>query len=70
MKVVSAGSFDGSRLTFYFTAENRVDFRALVRDLARTFRARIDLRQIGVRDEPSLLADSDPAAAPCVVRPG
>jgi len=52
MKVVSAEySFDGSRLTFFFTAEQRVDFRQLVRELARIFRTRIELRQIGVRDE-------------------
>ncbi len=55
MKVVDAEySFDGSRLVFSFTAEKRVDFRALVRDLARTFHARIELRQIGVRDETKL----------------
>jgi len=52
MKVVSAEySFDGSRLTFFFTAEQRVDFRELVRELARDFRTRIELRQVGVRDE-------------------
>jgi len=43
--------FDGHKIVFYFTAEERVDFRALVRDLAREFKARIDMRQIGVRDE-------------------
>ena len=43
-------TFDGSRLVFYFTAESRVDFRELVRDLAAEFRMRIELRQIGVRD--------------------
>ena len=43
--------FDGSRLIFYFTAEGRVDFRELVRDLAAHFRTRIEMRQIGVRDE-------------------
>lgn len=43
--------FDGSRITFYFVAEERVDFRDLVRDLAAKFHARIDMRQIGVRDE-------------------
>ena len=43
--------FDGSRLIFYFTAETRVDFRELVRDLAGRFRTRIEMRQIGVRDE-------------------
>jgi len=48
-------SFDGSRLTFYFTAAERVDFRLLVRDLARAFRSRIELRQIGPRDEAKLL---------------
>jgi len=56
MKVIRAEyNFDGSYLTFYFTAEKRVDFRALVRDLARVFRARIELRQVGVRDEVKLL---------------
>lgn len=43
--------FDRNKLTFYFTAEHRVDFRALVRDLAAVYRTRIELRQIGVRDE-------------------
>src|SRR6266496_3692644 len=47
-------TFDGSRLTFYFTANERVDFRALVRDLAATFRTRIELRQIGARDQAKL----------------
>ena len=52
MKLVEAEyTFDGSRLTFYFTADERVDFRALVRDLAATFRTRIELRQIGARDQ-------------------
>ena len=48
-------TFDGDKLLFFFTAEGRVDFRALVRDLARTFRKRIELIQIGVRDEARLL---------------
>ena len=43
--------FDGNRITFYFTAEKRVDFRELVKDLAAIYRTRIELRQIGVRDE-------------------
>ncbi len=43
--------FDGSKLIFYFTAEKRVDFRSLVRDLATMFKGRIEMRQIGVRDE-------------------
>ncbi|MDE2973611.1 MAG: stage 0 sporulation family protein [Gemmatimonadota bacterium] len=47
--------FDRKKLIIYFTADRRVDFRALVRDLARSFRTRIELRQIGVRDEAALL---------------
>jgi len=47
--------FDGARLLFYFTAEARVDFRELVRDLAAEFRTRIEMRQIGVRDEAKAL---------------
>ena len=47
--------FDGSRLIFYYTAEGRVDFRELVRDLAAHFRVRIEMRQIGVRDEAKML---------------
>ena len=48
-------SFDGSKIVFFFTSEGRVDFRELVRDLAGVFRARIELRQIGVRDEAKML---------------
>jgi cell fate regulator YaaT (PSP1 superfamily) len=56
MKVTEAEwQLDRNRLILYFTAERRVDFRELVRDLARTFRTRIELRQIGVRDEAALL---------------
>lgn len=56
MKVTEAEwQFDRNKLIIYFTADKRVDFRQLVRDLARTFRARIELRQIGVRDEAALL---------------
>ena len=52
MKLVQAEySFDRSKIIFYFTAEGRVDFRNLVKDLAKIFKARIELRQIGVRDE-------------------
>ena len=55
MKLVEAEyTYDGSRLTFYFTADERVDFRALVRDLASAFRTRIELRQIGARDQAKL----------------
>lgn len=56
MKVTEAEwQFDRNKLTLFFTADKRVDFRELVRDLARTFRTRIELRQIGVRDEAALL---------------
>ena len=49
--------FGGERVIFYFLAEKRVDFRELVKDLAREYRTRIEMRQIGVRDEAKLLAD-------------
>ena len=48
-------TFDGSKLLFYFTADGRVDFRELVKDLATVFRTRIELRQIGVRDESKMM---------------
>jgi len=48
-------AFDGSRLALYFTAESRVDFRELVRELAAEFHTRIEMRQIGVRDEAKLI---------------
>ena len=48
-------SFDGSKILFFFTADGRVDFRELVKDLAGVFRSRIELRQIGVRDEAKML---------------
>ena len=48
-------AFDNSKLLFYFTSEGRVDFRELVRDLAGVFRTRIELRQIGIRDESRLI---------------
>ena len=55
MKLVKAEyAFDGKKITFYFTADGRVDFREPVRDLASVFRTRIELRQIGVRDETRL----------------
>ena len=55
MKLVGAEyTFDRSKIIFYFTSEERVDFRELVKDLAAIFRARIELRQIGVRDEAKL----------------
>ena len=56
MKLVEAEyTFDGNKLLFYFTAEGRIDFRELVKDLATVFRTRIELRQIGVRDEAKML---------------
>jgi cell fate regulator YaaT (PSP1 superfamily) len=56
MKLVDVEyTFDGSKIIFYFTAEGRVDFRELVKDLAAVFRTRIELRQIGVRDEAKML---------------
>ncbi len=56
MKIIKAQfNFDGSHLVFYFVAENRVDFRELVRDLAKTFDTKVELRQIGVRDEAKLM---------------
>jgi cell fate regulator YaaT (PSP1 superfamily) len=58
MKVIQAEyNFDGSRLVFYFTAEKRVDFRKLVKELAKTFRSRIELKQVGVRDEAKMTGD-------------
>ena len=56
MKLVDVEyTFDNSKILFYFTAEGRVDFRTLVKDLATVFRTRIELRQIGVRDEAKML---------------
>ncbi|HBL40584.1 MAG TPA: stage 0 sporulation protein [Ruminococcaceae bacterium] len=56
MKLVNVEyTLDGGKILFYFTADNRVDFRELVKDLAGVFRTRIELRQIGVRDEAKML---------------
>ncbi len=56
MKLVRAEYlFDGSKIVFYFTADGRIDFRELVRDLAQHFRTRIEMRQIGVRDEAKMV---------------
>ena len=56
MKLVDAEyTFDNNKLLFYFTADGRIDFRELVKDLAAVFRTRIELRQIGVRDETKLM---------------
>lgn len=61
MKLIEAEySFDRSKITFFFTAEGRIDFRELVKDLAKEFKARIELKQIGVRDEAKLLGGFGP----------
>lgn len=61
MKLVDVEyTFDRNKIIFYFTAEGRVDFRELVKDLAAIFRTRIELRQIGVRDEAKLLGGIGP----------
>ncbi|MBX6394427.1 MAG: stage 0 sporulation family protein [Alicyclobacillaceae bacterium] len=61
MKLVDAEyTFDRNKLIFYFTAEGRVDFRELVKDLAAVFRTRIELRQIGVRDEAKMIGGIGP----------
>lgn len=65
MKLVSVEcTFDRSKMMFYFTANGRVDFRALVKDLASTFKTRIELRQIGVRDEARMLGGLGPCGRP------
>jgi len=60
--------FGGDRIFFYFLAEKRVDFRALVRDLAREFQTRIEMRQVGVRDEARLLGDYERCGRPLCCR--
>lgn len=65
MKLLEAAyTLDGKRLTFSFVAEGRVDFRDLVRDLAQTFRCRIELRQVGVRDQARLIGGLGPCGRP------
>ena len=65
MKLVSVEySFDGTKILFYFTANGRVDFRSLVKDLASVFKMRIELRQIGVRDEAKMLGGLGPCGRP------
>ncbi len=66
MKLVGCEfSFDGKKVVFYFTAEGRVDFRELVKDLASAFRIRIELRQVGIRDETRLIGGLAPCGRPC-----
>lgn len=65
MKLVDVEyTFDNSKILFYFTADGRVDFRDLVKDLASVFRTRIELRQIGVRDEAKMLGGLGPCGRP------
>ena len=66
MKLIGAEySFDGKKLTFFFSAEERVDFRELVKNLAAQFRLRIELRQIGIRDETKILGGIAPCGRTC-----
>lgn len=58
-------AFDGNKVIFYFSAENRVDFRELVKDLAAVFHIRIELRQVGVRDETRILGGIAPCGRVC-----
>lgn len=58
-------SFDGKKIVLYFTSENRIDFRDLVRNLASELKARIELRQIGIRDETKLLGGLGPCGRDC-----
>ena len=65
MKLIDAEyTFDNNKVLFYFTADGRVDFRELVKDLAAVFRTRIELRQIGVRDEAKMLGGLGPCGRP------
>jgi len=65
MKLVDAEyQFDGNKLTIFFTADERVDFRELVKDLAASYRTRIELRQIGVRDEAKKIGGIGPCGVP------
>lgn len=66
MKLVDVEyTFDNSKIVFYFTADGRVDFRELVKDLASVFKTRIELRQIGVRDEAKMLGGLGPCGRAC-----
>lgn len=66
MKLVGCEySFDGKKIVFYFTADGRVDFRELVKELASTFKVRIELRQVGIRDETKLLGGLAPCGRAC-----
>ena len=66
MKLIGAEySFDGKKLTFFFSADDRVDFRELVKQLAQNFKVRIELRQVGIRDETRILGGIAPCGRTC-----
>lgn len=66
MKLVGCEyAFDGKKIVFYFTADGRVDFRELVKELAAAFKVRIELRQVGIRDETKLLGGIAPCGRAC-----
>lgn len=66
MKIIGCEfSFDGKKITFYFSAENRIDFRELVKVLAGHFHLRIELRQVGIRDETKILGGIAPCGRTC-----
>ena len=66
MKIIACEfTFDGSKVIFYFSAEGRVDFRELVKDLAAVFHIRIELRQVGIRDETRILGGVAPCGREC-----
>ena len=66
MKIIDCEfAFDGSKVTFYFSAEGRVDFRELVKELSAAFRQRIELRQIGIRDEIKMIGGLAPCGREC-----
>ena len=66
MKLVDCEyTFDNNKVIFYFTSDERVDFRELVKELARIFRIRIELRQIGVRDQAKIAGGIGPCGQRC-----
>ncbi len=62
-------SFEGTKILFFFTSDGRVDFRGLVKSLAAVFHTRIELRQIGIRDEAKMLGAWESAAVPSAATP-
>ncbi len=70
MKLIDAEyTFDNNKVLFYFTADGRIDFRELVKDLASVFKTRIELRQVGVRDETKIVEESAFAEEPYAAIP-